>query len=251
MYSMIINSSYHREQALRSLERGHPYYSHASQALGENLQKQKLKSPLPFQKNIVSLIHKESRMGGSGIFLNKEGFLLTSFHLVDHLKRNRYHMRDYVVRESSGREYALDQSFFADNEDEGKDLALLRALKPHEDLSPTPIALRNPAEGEKIVYFPFPNGLVVGALEGIVQDWSCDIEIQKKNGSKYLREDSFVFSGKGDVGYSGSAIFSLDGEFLGTLFGGENPGRSSDMFAIKSKYASRLVQSVRDHLCRC
>ncbi len=247
---MIINLMYHREQALRSLERGHPYYSHASSVLWENLQWQKIGCAQDFQRNVVSLVHKGSQMGGTGILLNREGFLLTSLHLLNHLRSERYRMRDYIVRDIEGRESALDPSFFASEED--YDLAILRTFGDHDSLPTIPLGFRDPDEAEKLVYFPFPNGREALMLEGLVEESSCDIEVVKTKGEDGpLRRDCFVFQGKGDSNYSGTGIFSNQGEYLGTLFSGDNPGRSSTMYAIKSAYARRLVQSIRSHLREC
>jgi len=246
---MIINLSYHREQALRSLEKGHPYYGHASSVLLENLQQQRIGCAKDFKRNVVSIVHRKSHMGGTGILLNREGFLLTALHLVDHLRADRYHMKDYIVRDTEKKESILDPSFFAWEED--YDLAILRTLGDYDSLPSISLATRQPNEGEKVTYFPFPNGREALALEGVVEERSCDIEIQKRNGSSYLRKDSFVFQGRGDINYSGTGIFSKEGEYLGTLFSGENPGRSSTMCAIKSDYARRLIQSIQSHLRDC
>ncbi len=244
---MIINLSYHRKQALRSLDKGHPYYGHASSALEENLQQVRICSPMPFQKNVVSLIHNRSQMGGNGILLNKEGFILTSLHLVDHLQRDRYQMRDYIIRDTKKRESSLDQSFFAWDKD--YDLAILRTLKSADDLLTIPLGVRYPKPDERVIYFPFPNGRESLALDGVVEDPSCDIEIIKDEDTpKLLRRNSFIFTGKGDINYSGSSIFSHKGELLGTLFGGEIPGRNSTLFAINVIYARRLVQYIRRNL---
>lgn len=246
--SMIISLDYCRSNILRGLGRAHPYYSHASSALEENLWQQKRHSPLGYQKNIVSVVHKESSMGGTGIFVNKEGFLFTSLHLIRPFVERRNHMRDFTIITGEKKHYALDESFLA--WDEKQDLAMLRALGLHENLASLSFASRDPYEGEQVVYFPFPNGHTLLCLEGTVEEPSCDLSIMKGENIVAYRDDCFLFQGRGDLNYSGSGIFSPQGEFLGIICGGENPGLSSIISSVKAKYGRDLIQAIRHNLYR-
>ncbi len=234
----------YRTSLLRSLRKDHPYHSVAAAALEENLFVTASR-PLSIEENIVSIVNTTISQGGTGLLLNNEGFVLTCLHLVGHLQRERHLIRSYVIRDSQKQDFPLDPTFCA--WDEEHDLALVRVLRPSSFVRTIPIAQRDPQQGEQVSYHPYPHGRYSFSLDGVIQDASADIQVQK-NDESVMRRDSFVCKGRGEIGFSGAPIMSQRGEFLGNLFAGQNPGEDSSIFCTKGKYIHALIQEVISHL---
>ena len=99
------------------------YLSQVRSSLRANLEQNTVHSP---RKNIVRVGHRYGQGGATALVLNSEGFVLTSYHLVRHFKREKGMLESSCIRDGE-QELEIDRSFFA--WDEGQDPALLRVLE--------------------------------------------------------------------------------------------------------------------------
>lgn len=195
------------------------------------------------QENLVQIAFRGTEGGGAALLLNAEGFVLTCYHLVRHLRTEAHLLERSCIR-IDGQEAAIDPTFFA--WDEAYDLALLRALGDYT--KPTiAFAEQQASWAENLCYYPFVQGRLQ-KLEGRVVFGSYNVIMHKGNPPREtIRLDAFVVEGEGKMGYSGSPFFR-GRELVGILFGGTDPGENRSIYATKSRYARTLVQSVIDHI---
>ncbi|MEK6868262.1 MAG: serine protease [Nanoarchaeota archaeon] len=193
------------------------------------------------QENLVQVAFQGTEGGGTALLLNAEGFVLTCYHLVRHLRTEEGMLERSCIR-IDGQEAAIDPKFLVWDED--YDLALLRALGCYT--KPTiALAEQQVCWAENLCYFPFVQG-EVQELEGRVALASYDV-VMDRPPTIVVRSDAFVVDGEGKMGYSGSPFFRGK-ELVGILFGGTDPGENASIYGTKSRYVRNLVQDAIDHI---
>ena len=225
------------------------YYSHAAEELELSLN--------PYfpakdsSTNIVSLINNHTTEGGTGILLNKHGFVLTSFHLVDQFKQNNSSISHHHICDSFYQSHPIDPSFFA--YDPLHDLALIRALgispsTPTIPISNTPLTI-----SQIIYYIAFVDGINITQHLGQIRSTSHDVHHPHKS-----ILNAIAFSGEGQRGFSGAPLFNNQNHLVGNPFGGgylddefndndENELNNSDEelnFGTKAIYIIQLIEDV-------
>ena len=130
-------------------------------------------SPIMGQENLPALIkkvessivvivtyNKEGSMigQGTGFFVNKEGDVITNFHVLEEASRA-------VIRTTDGKEYAVQKVLAEDREG---DLIRVSVEISEEAVRPLPISTRLPEVGEKVIVIGTPLGLDKTVSDGIV-----------------------------------------------------------------------------------
>ncbi len=236
-------------RALQNQERT-LYYSSAAEELEQSLCSHLSPSAkLPFP-NLVSIIDKHTQQGGTGLLLNKYGFILTSYHLVNQFQKNPFSKYQHHIHNSSHRSHPIDPSFFA--YDPLHDLAIIRSLGvtppiSSVTISPTPLGI-----GKSINYFSFVDGERISLHQGKIQSTSYDVYYPKKT-----ILDAIAFSGEGQRGFSGAPLFNNQNHLVGNLFGGgylddnNDQNNNSDEeinFGTKAIYITKLIQDLITNL---
>jgi S1-C subfamily serine protease len=228
------------------------YYSHAVQELEHCL------NPFSFIQdpriNIISILDKRNNQGGTGILLNKYGFILTSFHLVNEFKQDRSSVHRYYIRDISDHFHRIDPSFFA--YDPQHDLALIRALNIPSSTFSIPISTQPLHLSDMIRYIAFVDGIDITSHVGEIKSTSHNVHYPHK-----IILDAIAFSGQAQRGYSGAPLFNDQNHIIGNLFGGgyldeslreqENESDDEDEevnFGTKGIYIEKLLQELIKNL---
>ncbi|GEM_PF-5518366 len=187
------------------------YYSHAAQELEQSLTPHfPGQDPRP---NLVSLIDKQTQQGGTGLLLNKYGFVLTSYHLVNQFKKNHSSKYHYHIQDSSHRAHSIDPSFFA--YDQTHDIAIIRALGTPQSTSSIAISNNHLQLSQLICYIAYVDGINISRHLGQIKSTSYDVHYEHKT-----ILDAIAFSGEGQRGFSGAPLFNHQNHLVGNLFGG-------------------------------
>ncbi|MSR85954.1 serine protease [Candidatus Woesearchaeota archaeon] len=185
------------------------------------------------EQNCVSIHDPSIPIAATGFLLNTFGFVLTCLHVVDHFLSNPQKVRDYRVKERDGSLSEIDPSFFA--YDQENDLAILRARRGTTRVPRVYFSKRELTPGEDLHYYSFKGENPVYHL-GKVQDTS--------------EPGIFTFSGYGEPGYSGSALFDNQGKYVGTLFGKVQVNGKLHIRARKAHIPYSLVEEIIANLKR-
>ncbi len=251
-------SSYHT-QPLRTLPEPlrQLYYHCAATALEHSLTPSAFPLPAPTQ-NLISILNRRTEHGGTGLLLNEYGFLLTSYHLVNHLHTHPQHLSQYAIRDITQTLHPIDPTFFA--ADKINDLALLRSLGTPQHLSPLTLSSLVPEIDDPLTYFSFIDGKQLHHHSTQVYHSSYAIISPRKN-----LPDALTFVAQAQHGHSGSPIFNSDHHLVGILSGGgcieddtndsntnephtNEPNHLPIAFASKAIYIAQLLQEVITHL---
>jgi 2-alkenal reductase len=181
----------------------------------------------------------EARILGSGIVVDRRGYILTNYHVVEPLSATGSETGELTVILTTGE--ALPASLVAS--DEGQDLALLRV-----ENGDMPVANWGDSEGvrpgEWVVAIgsalgDFPNSVTVGVVSGVNRALELDDEWVIDG---LIQTDAAI-----NKGNSGGPLVNLDGEIIGINTFIIREGRRSGVaegigFAIPSTLARDLVQ---------
>jgi serine protease Do len=172
---------------------------------------------------------------GSGFFINRKGYLLTNFHVIQrqkHLTVTRFVKDDRQLRKVIYREVKIIAV------DPFNDLAVLRIEPKPEDGEITPVVFA-PTElvqaGERVFVIGSPLGLERTVTEGIVSQPARNFESKL-----YIQVDAAV-----NPGNSGGPLFNRRGQVIGVcnmgavFFQGLN-------FAIPSRNVLYLLEHLSD-----
>jgi serine protease DegS len=164
---------------------------------------------------------------GSGVILNPEGFIVTSYHVMNPAARIRYN-QDITVSLNDRRTYDARLLML----DEANDLALLKI--DADDLTHLELADNSRLEAGDIV-------LAIGNPRNIGQSVTFGII-----SALWAREDSYVIQTDAAInpGNSGGALIDIEGNFIGvnsTIVSGSG-GSEGISFAVPATKALDLLQ---------
>ena len=167
---------------------------------------------------------------GSGIIINKEGYILTNRHVVDRISDY------YAVFEDEngflGKELPLEILAFDGN----LDLALLK-IKSEEILNYEPIpivSMENVQVGQDAVAIGSPQGLINTVSFGSISS------IRKAEGVTIIQTDAAVSQGN-----SGGALLNMKGELVGIITSKLMTGENLN-FAISSDDIIRFLDKIKN-----
>lgn len=155
----------------------------------------------PIQKSVVTVINfdvdGEISSIGSGFFISKNGFLLTSFHVLE----DAYHA---VIRTVDGKQYPV-VAVLARNK--LVDLVKVRVDIPGSQVTPVVLDREDPSVADQVFVVGSPMGLEQTVSEGIV---SAVREMPA--GGKVLQLTAPISRGS-----SGGPVLNQDGEVIGVV----------------------------------
>ncbi len=167
---------------------------------------------------------------GSGVILDKQGHILTNFHVVNGMSQLTVRLSDGT--ESAGQVIARDP---------GDDLAVMKASFPADKLSPATFA--DPAlvrVGDEVIAVGNPFELEGTLTRGVVSGLNRTLTGSSAPLRGLIQTDAAV-----NPGNSGGGLFDLAGRLIGVTTALENPS-GSDVF-VGVGYAVG-VKTVQDHL---
>ena len=187
----------------------------------------------PFQKRSL-------REVGSGVIINKEGYILTNHHVIDSAERIRVAFVD-------GREFdaqIIGYDFLSD-------LALLK-VNTKEDL---PVIKWGDSDnlliGEWALAIGNPFGLSIGTAQptvtiGIISATQRSMAVDNRFYETLIQTDASV-----NPGNSGGALVNVHGELIGinTVIRSTSGGSQGVGFAIPANKARKVIQKITDHGC--
>ncbi|MCG9128241.1 trypsin-like peptidase domain-containing protein [Candidatus Poribacteria bacterium] len=184
----------------------------------------------PFQKRSL-------REVGSGVIINKEGYILTNHHVIDDAERVRVAFVD-------GREFDAQIVGF----DPLSDLALLK-VNTKEDL---PVIKWGDSDnlliGEWALAIGNPFGLSIGTAQptvtiGIISATQRSITVDNRFYETLIQTDASV-----NPGNSGGALVNVHGELIGinTVIRSTSGGSQGVGFAIPANKAKKVIQKITD-----
>jgi tetratricopeptide (TPR) repeat protein len=159
---------------------------------------------------------------GSGFFINKEGDVITNFHVLQEASRA-------VIRTTDGKEYPIEKVLAEDKEG---DLIRVSADIPKEAAKPLPVTTELPVVGERVIVIGTPLGLDKTVSDGIV------------SAVRNIPTFGNIIQVTAPIspGSSGSPVINMKGEVIGiaTFFvvAGQNLN-----FAIPGERIARLATS--------
>lgn len=188
---------------------------------------------LPFPKRSL-------REVGSGVIINKEGYILTNHHVIDKAERIRVAFVD-------GREFdaqIIGYDFLSD-------LALLK-VNTKEDLPVIKWAdSDNLLIGEWALAIGNPFGLSIGTAQptvtiGIISATQRSMAVDNRFYETLIQTDASV-----NPGNSGGALVNVHGELIGinTVIRSTSGGSQGVGFAIPANKAKKVIQKITDHGC--
>ncbi|RKU24600.1 hypothetical protein C6497_17430 [Candidatus Poribacteria bacterium] len=188
---------------------------------------------IPFEKRSL-------REVGSGVIINKEGYILTNHHVIDNAERIRVAFAD-------GREFdaqIIGYDFLSD-------LALLK-VNTKEDL---PVIKWGNSDnlliGEWALAIGNPFGLSIGTAQptvtiGIISATQRSMTVDNRFYETLIQTDASV-----NPGNSGGALVNVHGELIGinTVIRSTSGGSQGVGFAIPANKARKVIQKITDHGC--
>lgn len=187
----------------------------------------------PFQKRSL-------REVGSGVIINKEGYILTNHHVIDNAERVRVAFVD-------GREFDAQLIGY----DYLSDLALLK-VNTKEDL---PVIKWGDSDnlliGEWALAIGNPFGLSIGTAQptvtiGIISATQRSMTVDNRFYETLIQTDASV-----NPGNSGGALVNVYGELIGinTVIRSTSGGSQGVGFAIPANKARTVIQKITDYGC--
>lgn len=188
---------------------------------------------LPFEKRSL-------REVGSGVIINKQGYILTNHHVIDNAERIRVAFVD-------GREFDAQIVGY----DFLSDLALLK-VNTKEDL---PVIKWGNSDnlliGEWALAIGNPFGLSFGTAQptvtiGIISATQRSMAVDNRFYETLIQTDASV-----NPGNSGGALVNVHGELIGinTVIRSTSGGSQGVGFAIPANKARKVIQKITDHGC--
>lgn len=178
---------------------------------------------------------EQERSGlGSGIIMNREGYILTNNHVIDNAD-------EIIVIMSDNREYSADLI----GKDELTDVAVIKIEA--EDLTPVLTGNSDNVKiGEWVLAIGAPLDLRSTVTSGIVSATGRSLNIIKNQLAveNFIQTDAAI-----NPGNSGGALVSLDGELIGvnTAIATRNTGFVGYGFAIPINLAKKVMEDIIEH----
>jgi tetratricopeptide (TPR) repeat protein len=164
---------------------------------------------------------------GSGFFINKEGDVITNYHVLQEANRA-------VIRTIDGKEYPIKKVLAEDKEG---DLIRVSVDISEEAVSPLTLATKLPEVGERVIVIGTPLGLDKTVSDGIVSA----VRAMPKFGS-IIQVTAPISPGS-----SGSPVINMKGEVIGIatffIIAGQNLN-----FAIPGERIARLTMGQGESL---
>ena len=157
---------------------------------------------------------------GSGFFINREGDVVTNFHVLEEASRA-------VIRTNDGKEFPVDKIVA---EDKAGDLMRVSVKIPKETARPLSVVTTLPEVGERIVVIGTPLGLDKTVSDGIVS------AVREIPGFGSIIQLTAPIS----PGSSGSPVINMKGEVVGVATFFVVAGQNLN-FAIPGERIVRLV----------
>ena len=192
----------------------------------------------------VNVTRAEGAASGSGFVLDKQGTIVTNFHVVDGATAGTIVFSDKSSAPITGYLGAWPE----------KDIALLRVECPPEKLRPLRLATSAPRQGERVAAFGSPLGLQQSVSEGIV---SAVREGKEVRALVAIDVDALLIQTTAPIskGNSGGPLVDMKGMVVGvnTLtfrpLGGENVNfavAAADIKAVLGLNSKPLPLPIRD-----
>ena len=178
---------------------------------------------------------EQERSGlGSGIIMNREGYILTNNHVIDNAD-------EIIVVMSDNREYSADLV----GKDELTDVAVIKIEA--EDLTPVLTGNSDNVKiGEWVLAIGAPLDLRSTVTSGIVSATGRSLNIIKDQLAveNFIQTDAAI-----NPGNSGGALVSLDGELIGvnTAIATRHTGFVGYGFAIPINLAKKVMEDIIEH----
>ena len=178
---------------------------------------------------------EQERSGlGSGIIMNREGYILTNNHVIDNAD-------EIIVVMSDNREYSADLI----GKDELTDVAVIKIEA--EDLTPVLTGNSDNVKiGEWVLAIGAPLDLRSTVTSGIVSATGRSLNIIKNQLAveNFIQTDAAI-----NPGNSGGALVSLDGELIGvnTAIATRHTGFVGYGFAIPINLAKKVMEDIIEH----
>src|SRR4030042_4900047 len=171
---------------------------------------------------VILVYNREGKIlgQGSGFFINKEGDVITNFHVLQEASRA-------VVRTKDGKEYPIKRVLAEDREG---DLIRVSIDISEEAVKPLPVAAKLPDVGERVIVIGTPLGFDQTVSDGIVS------AVREIPGFGKIIQLTAPIS----PGSSGSPVINMKGEVIGIatffILAGQNLN-----FAIPGERILRLT----------
>ena len=171
---------------------------------------------------VILVYNREGKIlgQGSGFFINKEGDVITNFHVLQEASRA-------VIRTKDGKEYPIKRVLAEDREG---DLIRVSIDISEELVKPLPVATKLPDVGERVIVIGTPLGFDQTVSDGIVS------AVREIPGFGKIIQLTAPIS----PGSSGSPVINMKGEVIGIatffILAGQNLN-----FAIPGERLARLI----------
>src|SRR4030066_281860 len=171
---------------------------------------------------VILVYNREGKIlgQGSGFFINKEGDVITNFHVLQEASRA-------VIRTKEGKEYPIKRVLAEDKEG---DLIRVSIDISEEGVKPLPVANKLPDVGERVIVIGTPLGFDQTASDGIVS------AVREIPGFGKIIQLTAPIS----PGSSGSPVINMKGEVIGIATFFVMAGQNIN-FAIPGERIARLA----------
>lgn len=176
---------------------------------------------------------RESTGTGSGSILDKEGHILTNFHVVQGAQK-------LDVTLANGEQYKAEKV----GEDQDNDLAIIKINAPPKDLTPIPLGdSKNVFVGQKVLAIGNPFGLDRTLTTGIVSGLERPL---RSEFTDRLIEDVIQTDASINPGNSGGPLLDSHGRMIGinTMIYSPSGGSVGIGFAVPVDTAKRIIPDI-------
>ncbi len=176
---------------------------------------------------------RESSGTGSGSILDKEGHILTNFHVVQGAQK-------LDVTLANGEHYKAEKV----GEDKDNDLAIIKINAPPKDLTPIPLGdSKNVFVGQKVLAIGNPFGLDRTLTTGIVSGLERPL---RSEFTDRLIEDVIQTDASINPGNSGGPLLDSHGRMIGinTMIYSPSGGSVGIGFAVPVDTAKRIIPDI-------
>jgi len=171
---------------------------------------------------VILVYNREGKIlgQGSGFFINKEGDVITNYHVLQEASRA-------VIRTKDGKEYPIKRVLAEDREG---DLIRVSIDISEEVVKPLPVATKLPDVGERVIVIGTPLGLDQTVSDGIVS------AVRQIPGFGKIIQLTAPIS----PGSSGSPVINMKGEVIGIATFFVMAGQNLN-FAIPGERLAKLI----------
>lgn len=177
---------------------------------------------------------------GSGVLLDKDGNILTNYHVVEYADGND----GYTITAKLG-----DKSYEAKiiGKDASSDLAVIKIDAGDDELTPIEVGSSDKLSvGDWVMSIGSPFGNEQSVSTGIVSAKSRDITMSGNDGSTSFYCDMIQTDAAINPGNSGGALVNENGELVGinSIIESSSPSSAGVGFAIPSDYAIDVANTI-------